>query len=131
MHSSISGRMHSSFKRAQLRAPYFPTGRVFTFRNITKRFPGIRPRLSAQVVLSVITIESAISAVPSGLCFGWLPKYRIQPELDRGDFVALPRPAGKTREVQLNLVCGELSQSDSEADAFADLFGSNREPEVI
>ena len=37
-----------------------------------------QPRLPAQRVLSVGTIESAIAGVRSGFCFGWLPKYRIQ-----------------------------------------------------
>jgi DNA-binding transcriptional LysR family regulator len=90
-----------------------------------------QPRLPAQRVLPVGTIESAISAVRSGLCYGWLPKYRIQSELDSGDFVALPLPAGKTREVRLNLVCRDLSESNSEAYALAELLGLSRESEVI
>jgi DNA-binding transcriptional LysR family regulator len=90
-----------------------------------------QPRLPAQRVLPVSTIESAISAVRSGLCYGWLPKYRIQSELDSGDIVALPLPAGKTREVQLNLVCRDLSESNSESYALAELLGLSREPEVI
>jgi DNA-binding transcriptional LysR family regulator len=90
-----------------------------------------QPRLPAQRVLPVSTIESAISAVRSGLCYGWLPKYRIQSELDSGDIVALPLPAGKTREVRLNLVCRDLSESNSESYALAELLGLSREPEVI
>jgi len=90
-----------------------------------------QPRLPEQRVLSVGTIESAIAAVQSGLCFGWLPKYRIQSEIDRGDFVALPLPTGQTREVRLNLVCSDLSASNSEANALAELLGMNREPETI
>jgi len=90
-----------------------------------------QPRLPAQRGLPVGTIESAIAAVRSGLCFGWLPKYRIQSELDRGDFVALPLNAGKTREVRLNLVCRDLNASNSEANALAELLGLNREPEMI
>jgi DNA-binding transcriptional LysR family regulator len=90
-----------------------------------------QPRLSAQRVLSVGTIESAIAAVRSGLCFGWLPKYRIQSEIDSGNFVALPLSAGKTRDVRLNLVCKDLSASDSEVNALAELLGVNREPETI
>ena len=90
-----------------------------------------QPRLPAQRVLPVGTIESAIAAVRSGLCFGWLPKYRIQPELDSGDFVVLPLPAGKTRDVRLNLVCRDLSIGNSEANALAELLGMNREPETI
>lgn len=90
-----------------------------------------QPRLSAQRVLPVGTIESAIAAVRSGLCFGWLPKYRIQSELDRSDFVELPLPAGKTREVRLNLVCRDLSVSNSEANALGALLGMNGAPETI
>jgi DNA-binding transcriptional LysR family regulator len=90
-----------------------------------------QPRLPAQRALPVGTIESAVAAVRSGLCFGWLPKYRIQAELDKGDFVPLPLPAGQTREVRLNLVCRELSASSVETNALAELLGISREPEFI
>jgi DNA-binding transcriptional LysR family regulator len=90
-----------------------------------------QPRLPAQRDLPVSTIELAISAVRSGLCFGWLPRYRVQSELDSGDFVVLPLPAGKTRDVQLNLVCKDLGVSNSEANSLAELLGMNRDPEVI
>lgn len=90
-----------------------------------------QPRLPVQRVLPVGTIESAIAAVGSGLCFGWLPKHRIQSELDRGDFVALPLPSGKVRDVRLNLVCRDLNASNSEVNALAELLGISREPEVI
>jgi DNA-binding transcriptional LysR family regulator len=90
-----------------------------------------QPRLPAQRVLPVGTIESAIAAVRSGLGFGWLPKHRIRPELDKGDFVALPLPVGKTRDVRMNLVCRDLSASNDEVNALAELLGMNREPETI
>ncbi len=90
-----------------------------------------QPRLPAQRILPVGTIESAIAAVRSGLCFGWLPTYRVQSELDRGDFVALPLPFGKMRDVRLNLVFKDSSASNSEANALAELLGINREPETI
>jgi DNA-binding transcriptional LysR family regulator len=90
-----------------------------------------QPHLPAQRVLPVSTIDSAISAVRSGLCFGWLPKYRIQSELERGQFVPLSLPAGKTRDVRLNLVCRDVSGSNSEANALAELLGMCREAEVI
>ena len=90
-----------------------------------------QPRLPAQRVLPVSTIESAISAVRSGLCFGWLPKCRVQSELDSGDFVPLPLPAGKTRDVRLNLVCRDLGVSNSEINTLAELLGMSREPDVI
>jgi DNA-binding transcriptional LysR family regulator len=90
-----------------------------------------QPRLPAQRVLPVATIESAIAAVRSGFCFGWLPKYRIQSELDRGDFLSLPLTAGKTRDVRLNLVCRDENFRSSEVNALAELLGMSREPEVI
>ncbi len=90
-----------------------------------------QPRIPAQRVFPVGAIESAIAAVRSGFCFGWLPNYRIQPELDAGDLVPLPLPAGKTREVRLNLVSRDVSFSNSEANALAELLGMSREPEVI
>lgn len=90
-----------------------------------------QPRLPAQRVLPVGTIESAISAVRSGLCFGWLPRYRIQRELENGSFVPLPLPAGKVREVRLNLVCKDLGASDPEANGLAELLGLTREPEFV
>jgi DNA-binding transcriptional LysR family regulator len=90
-----------------------------------------QPRLPAQRVLSVGAIDSAIAAVRSGLCFGWLPRYRIQAELKKGELVALPLPAGKTREVRLNLVCRDLTESNSEANALAQYLGLNRQPEAI
>ena len=90
-----------------------------------------QPRLPTQRGLPVTSIESAISAVRSGLCFGWLPRYRIQPELDNGDLVALALPAGKTRDVRLNLVRKDLGVSNSEANTLAELLGLSREPDVI
>jgi DNA-binding transcriptional LysR family regulator len=90
-----------------------------------------QPRLPEQRVLPVSTIESAIAAVRSGFCFGWLPKYRIQFELASGELAALPLLAGKTRDVRLNLVCGDLGASNTEVNALADLLGLSRAPEVI
>jgi DNA-binding transcriptional LysR family regulator len=90
-----------------------------------------QPRLPTQRVLPVGTIESAISAVRSGLCFGWLPNYRIEAEIDSGELVALPLPAGQTREVRVNLVCRDVNDSASEVNSLAELLGMNREPEAI
>jgi DNA-binding transcriptional LysR family regulator len=82
-------------------------------------------------VLPVGTIDSAIEAVRSGLCFGWLPKYRIQSEIDCGDFMELPLPTGKTRDVRLNLICRDLSASNPEVTALAELLGLSDEPQGI
>jgi hypothetical protein len=40
-----------------------------------------------------------------------------QSELERGDYAALPLTADKTRDVRLNLVCRDLSVSNSEGNA--------------
>jgi DNA-binding transcriptional LysR family regulator len=90
-----------------------------------------QPRLPAQRILPVGTIESAIAAVRSGLCFGWLPKYRIDSEIDRGDFVPLPLASSQVRDVRLNLFCRDLSFSNSEVNALAELLGMNREQGTI
>jgi len=90
-----------------------------------------QPRLAEQRLLPVGTIESAVAAVRSGLCFGWLPRYRIQAELDRGDFVPLSLSAGQTREFRLNLVYKDLDARNAELNALAELLGGTGDPEVI
>ena len=90
-----------------------------------------QPRLPAQRVLPVGSVDSAIEAVRSGLCFGWLPRYRIAREMESGEFVELPLYAGQTRDVRLNLVCRDLKASNAETNALAELLGINREPDVV
>ena len=93
--------------------------------------PKRQPRGPAQRFLPVNTIEAAIDAVRSGLCFGWLPVYRIQPLLDSGELLPLRLPAGSTRYVRLNLVRNDLGSSSRELMAMAELLGIHREMEVI
>ena len=88
-------------------------------------------RSPAQRFLPVTTIEAAIDAVRSGLCFGWLPVYRIQPLLDSAEFLPLRMPVGGTREVRLNLVCKDSNPSNREVSALARLLGMHRETQVI
>lgn len=90
-----------------------------------------QPRTPAQRVLQVTSIEAAIDAVRSGLCFGWLPKYRIESELATGELCPLSLAAGGTREVRLNLVCKGPGSFSREANALAELLGMNRNPEEI
>ncbi len=96
--------------------------------------PGVskrQPRSPAQRFLSVTAIEAAIAAVRSGLCFGWLPVYRIQPYLDSGELLPLRMPVGGTREVRLSVICKDLSTRLRELNALADLLGINRDLELI
>ncbi|HKO18373.1 MAG TPA: LysR family transcriptional regulator [Acidobacteriaceae bacterium] len=90
-----------------------------------------QPRVPTQLVLSVGSIDAAIDAVRSGLCFGWLPKYRIESELKAGEFVPLNLAMGGTREVRLNLVCKDPSSISHEVTTLAELLGINRELEEI
>jgi DNA-binding transcriptional LysR family regulator len=90
-----------------------------------------QPSSPAQRFLAVSTIDAAIDAVRSGLCFGWLPRYRIRPYLQEGELVPLHMPAGQTREVRLNLVCKEMNPSSRELNALAELLGMNRDVETI
>jgi DNA-binding transcriptional LysR family regulator len=90
-----------------------------------------QPRSPAQGFLPVSTIEAAIDAVRSGLCFGWLPEYRIQTYLDGAEFLALRMPVGSTREVRLNLVCKDSNLGSRELNALAELLGMNDEVQTI
>ena len=90
-----------------------------------------QPRVLAQRVLPVTSIEAAIDAVRSGLCFGWLPAYRIQSDLAGKELLPLRLPAGGTREVGLNLVCKDLSSLNPEVNVLAELLGFARPPEEL
>jgi DNA-binding transcriptional LysR family regulator len=90
-----------------------------------------QPRFPTQRILSVSSIESAIDTVRSGLCFGWLPKYRIESELKTGEIAPLNLSLGGTREVHLNLVCNDPSSISHEVTTLAELLGLNREVEEI
>jgi DNA-binding transcriptional LysR family regulator len=90
-----------------------------------------QPSSPAQRFISVTTIEAAIAAVRSGLCFGWLPVYYIQPFLDSRELLPLRMTAGGTREVRLNLVCRDLNPRLRELNVLAGLLGINRDQEVI
>jgi len=90
-----------------------------------------QPRSPAQRFLSVTTIEAAIDAVRSGLCFGWLPVYRIQSYLDARELLPLHMPVGGAREVRLNIICRDLSPGSRELSALAELLGINQNLELI
>jgi DNA-binding transcriptional LysR family regulator len=90
-----------------------------------------QPRVPAQRVLQVTSIEAAIDAVRSGLCFGWLPRYSIESDLKEGGLAALSLPAGGHREVRLNLVCKEVNSLSREVNVLADLLGFSSDSEKI
>jgi DNA-binding transcriptional LysR family regulator len=93
--------------------------------------PKRQPHGPAQRFLPVSTIEAALDAVASGLCFGWLPVYRIRTQLDAGNLAPLCMPIGGTRTVRLNLVCKDSDLGSREVKAMADLLGLNDTLQVI
>ena len=90
-----------------------------------------QPRVPAQRVLRVTSIEAAIDAVRSGLCFGWLPAYRFQSDLASGELLPLRLPAGDKQEVRLNLVYRDLSSLSREVNVLAEMLGFNRDLEEV
>jgi DNA-binding transcriptional LysR family regulator len=90
-----------------------------------------QPRGPAQRFLPVSSIDAAVDAVRSGLCFGWLPVYRVQSFLDQGELLPLNMSVGGTREVTLCLICRGSNRESREVSALADLLGMNCEKEII
>lgn len=104
---------------------------VVTIEGVSAGFTKRQPRSPAQRFLAVSSIEAAIDAVRSGLCFGWLPVYRIQSHLESGDLLPLRLQLGGSREVRLNIICKDVSPGSRELDRLAELLGINREMELI
>lgn len=92
--------------------------------------PRRQPHSASQRYLAVNTVEAAIEAVRSGICFGWLPVYRIQSLLDSGELVNLQLPLGGERFARMNLIMRNVDSS-KEKNYLADLLGANRELEVL
>lgn len=90
-----------------------------------------QPHSKSQKVLTVNRIESAIEAVRSGMCFGWLPAYRISPHLASGELATLRLPMGGERLVRLFLVMKDVDSTRRERAFLSNLLGSDREPEVL
>jgi len=119
-----------SLKRRPSRADFLQHTLVI-IEGVTAGSSRHQPRGPAQRFLGVSTIEAAIDAVRSGLCFGWLPRYRIQPLLDDGELVELRMPIGQTRGVRLSVVCRDLGSASHELNVLADLLGAGGEMEAI
>jgi DNA-binding transcriptional LysR family regulator len=76
--------------------------------------------------VAVNTIEAGIEAVRSGLCFGWLPAYRIEPLLLSGELRRLRLPVDGERIVRLFLASKELGSTRDEKSNLASLLGASR-----
>ncbi len=93
--------------------------------------PRRQPHMPSQRHIAVTTIESAIEAVRSGMCFGWLPVYRIQPLLDSGELVSLKLPMGGERFARMFLIIRDFDTPSREKSFLADALGLHRNVEVL
>jgi DNA-binding transcriptional LysR family regulator len=93
--------------------------------------PRRQPHAKTQRILIVHSVESAIEAVRSGMCFGWLPVYRIASYLNSGELVGLRLPLNAERVVRMYLVLKEADVLVRENLLLADLIGANGEPEAL
>lgn len=93
--------------------------------------PRRQPHTPSQRHIAVTSIESALEAVRSGMCFGWLPVYRIQSQLESGEFVGLRLPLGGERSARMFLIIRDFDTASQEKNFLADALGLNREVEVV
>jgi DNA-binding transcriptional LysR family regulator len=93
--------------------------------------PSGQPRSHSQRYWPVNSIEAAVDAVRSGLCFGTLPAYRIQRYLRSGELVPLRLRGGAGRIRHLFLVDADLGSTGQAKSALADLLVADRGLEVI
>jgi DNA-binding transcriptional LysR family regulator len=84
-----------------------------------------------QRYLAVNTIDAAIEAVRSGICFGWLPVYRIAPYIDSGELISMQLAMGGERLVRFFLICKDVDSPSAERSYLAALLGANREVEIL
>jgi DNA-binding transcriptional LysR family regulator len=70
----------------------------------------------------VNTVEAAIEAVRSRLCFGWLPRHTIQQALADGLLLPLPLGTGQTRDIPLTLHFSDYDRTGSTTRALASLL---------
>ncbi|WP_321383162.1 LysR family transcriptional regulator [Rhizobium sp.] len=73
--------------------------------------PAERSTASSGKIWSMNTVEAAISAVRQGLCYGWLPQYLIEEELQDGTLARIPLEHGTVRYTSLGLRFNENSQT--------------------
>jgi DNA-binding transcriptional LysR family regulator len=95
------------------------------------RTPQHEIRAQSQPYLSVNTVESAIQAVRSGICFGWLPAYRIDPLLDSGELVSLRLPMGGEQFSRMHLMMRDADPDNKEKRFLANLLGAERDLEIL
>lgn len=70
----------------------------------------------------VNTVEAAIGAVSSGLCYGWLPRHLIQADLGSGRLVPLPLGNEGSRQIPLYLTYASRDRAGIATKDMADLL---------
>jgi DNA-binding transcriptional LysR family regulator len=80
---------------------------------------------TGQQTWTVNSVEAAVEAVRSGLCFGWLPRPLIAAALAQGELRPLPLGSGQVRTIPLNLVYADYERAGPATHALAALL---REP---
>jgi len=73
----------------------------------------------------VNTVEAAVGAVSSGLCYGWLPRHLIQADLTAGLLVPLPLGSEGSRQIPLYLSYACRDCAGIATRAMADLLLAN------
>lgn len=90
-----------------LAAKHRPISRATLARHLRVDISGDAPAAATAPsdgkVWRVSTVEAAHAAVGQGLCYGWLPRDLIAPELADGTLVPLPLTTGGIRKVPLDL----------------------------
>jgi len=93
--------------------------------------PKKQPHSPLQRYLAVNTLDAATEAVRSGICFGWLPLYKIAPYSDSGELTSLRLTVGSERVVRFFLICKDVDSASAERNYLAALLGADREVETI
>ncbi len=79
---------------------------------------------------TVNTVESAIEAVTSKLCFGWLPQHQIKAQLEDGTLSFLPLALGAKRIIPMYLVFTHFEQASPAVKSLANLIKEAAETEI-
>ncbi|WP_036664945.1 LysR family transcriptional regulator [Paludibacterium yongneupense] len=74
---------------------------------------------AAQQTWTVNSVEAAVEAIRSGLCFGWLPRQAIAAALATGELLALPLGSGRVRMIPLNLIYADYERAGPATHALA------------
>ncbi|WP_432455605.1 MULTISPECIES: LysR family transcriptional regulator [unclassified Agarivorans] len=71
---------------------------------------------------TVNTVDAAIEAVRSNLCFGWLPAHRIEDLINQGELTPLPLDMGRVRSIPLYLIYMDYDRRNPAIQALAELI---------